>query len=120
MRRIKNGEELAANAEFARVDITGLNSALVQDIGGLVARKAIPRGKAITVDMTEQLPEKVKGDTIRLIYKSDDINIEIAAIAEGNAIAGKTFPVKNPQSGKVFMALYQGNGTAVKSFRLSG
>ena len=111
--RVAQGEEFAANVEFARVDVTGLKGNLALEIDGMIAKRTVPKGKAITSDMLENRPERVKGDPIRLIYDNSVIKIEIAVIAEGNAVPGKTFPVKNPVSDKVFMALYQGDGTAV-------
>ncbi|MDR2401248.1 MAG: flagella basal body P-ring formation protein FlgA, partial [Deferribacteraceae bacterium] len=57
-------------------------------------------------------PDRVKGEPIRLIYKNGDLFIEINAVADGDAVEGKTFPVLNPATGKRVAARYLGNGTA--------
>jgi flagella basal body P-ring formation protein FlgA len=38
--------------------------------------------------------------------------IEISAVAAGDAVEGKVFPVLNPVSGKLVNARYMGNGKA--------
>lgn len=110
--RITPSDDIESLCEYTTVDVTNLRSPLQTDVKGMMVKRTIVKGKPITTDMVELKPERVKGDTIRLIYKTNDLNIEIAAIAEGNAVKGKTFPVKNPSSGKVLTAMYQGNGVA--------
>ncbi len=110
--RITPSDDLESLCEYTLVDVTNLRTPLLTDIKGMMVKRTTVRGKPITTDMVELKPERVKGDIIRLVYKSNDFKIEISAIAEGNAVKGKTFPVKNPSSGKVFTALYQGNGVA--------
>lgn len=110
--RITPLDDIESLCEYTTVDVTNLRAPLQTDVKGMMVKRTVVKGKPITTDMVDTKPERVKGDTIRLIYKSNDLNIEIAAIAEGNAVKGKTFPVKNPSSGKVLTAMYQGNGVA--------
>lgn len=110
--RIKQGDSIDGKIMPELLDVTNLRGTLVKDPAGLVASKSLVRGKALTEDMVGSKPERIKGDPILLVYNDGTIRLEIMAIAEGNAVVGKTFPVKNPSSGKVFTAVYRGNGVA--------
>jgi flagella basal body P-ring formation protein FlgA len=110
--RISAGEEIASKTVYEYTDITGLRTPPLKDINGQMAKKVIQKGKILTADLAEAKPDRVKGEPIRLIYESGDLKIEINAVADGNAVEGKTFPVLNPITGKPVMARYIGNGTA--------
>ncbi|MDR3162458.1 MAG: flagella basal body P-ring formation protein FlgA [Helicobacteraceae bacterium] len=49
---------------------------------------------------------------LKIIYQNGELFIEINAVAEADAVEGRTFPVLNPSTGKTVMAKYIGNGTA--------
>jgi flagella basal body P-ring formation protein FlgA len=110
--RINAGEEIASKTVYEYMDITGLRTPPLKDISGQIAKKVIQKGKILTADLAESKPDRIKGEPIRLIYESGDLKIEINAVADGNAVEGKTFPVLNPMTGKSVMARYIGNGTA--------
>jgi flagella basal body P-ring formation protein FlgA len=111
--RINPGGELEKCAQSERIDITNLRSPLASDITNRIAKRAIPRGKPITEDLTEQKPERFKGEPIRLIYNKDNLKLEITVIAEENAVTGRNFRVRNPISNVVLIAKYIGGGMAV-------
>ncbi|GAB7140456.1 hypothetical protein RsTz2092_04050 [Deferribacterales bacterium RsTz2092] len=111
--RIKAGENLSGKVIAALIDVTSLKSELVMDIPKLRASRALAKGKPLTADVTAPRPERVKGDAILLVYNTGTIQLEVAGVAEGEAIQGKTFPVKNSISGKTFNAVYQGDGRAI-------
>ncbi|MDR2869904.1 MAG: flagellar basal body P-ring formation chaperone FlgA [Deferribacteraceae bacterium] len=109
---LRAGDELAGAVQPELIDITNLRSPLVHDIDGLVAARSATRGKVLTVDLVQTRPERNKGDRVTLIYTSGKIRLEIDCIAEASAVVGKTFPVRNPSSGRVFTAVYLGEGLA--------
>jgi flagella basal body P-ring formation protein FlgA len=110
--RINAGEDLIKKSENKYLDITALRSTPLLELNKLVAKKTIQKGKIITAELTEPKPDRVKGEPIRLIYQNGELVIEINAIADGDAVEGKTFPVMNPVTGKTVTAKYLGNGTA--------
>jgi flagella basal body P-ring formation protein FlgA len=111
--RVTKGDLLADFVEKSMVDTTNLRHALVKDPLDLIALKSINKGVALTSDMVKEKPDLMKGETVQLLYNSGRVFLEITAIAYTDAVTGKAFQVKNPDSGKVFSALYQGNGVAV-------
>ncbi|MDR2885076.1 MAG: flagellar basal body P-ring formation chaperone FlgA [Deferribacteraceae bacterium] len=110
--RVNPGDDLSKLVSIEEVDVTNLRGTLVKDLKGLTVSRAVSKGRTLTTDMTEGLPERKKGDQVLLVYNDGTIKLEISAIAEGDAVVGKSFPVKNPISGKVFSAVYKGNGIA--------
>jgi flagella basal body P-ring formation protein FlgA len=94
------------------MEITSLRNPPITDLNKVTAKKIIQKGKIITADLVRPKPDRVKGEPIRLIYQNGELFIEISAIAEADAVEGKTFPVLNPATGKTVMAKYIGNGTA--------
>ena len=111
--RIRVGDSVAGKVSTELIDVTNLRGTLVTDPADIIASKSINRGKVLTTDLVSARPDRTKGDAILLTYNDSTIKLEITGIAEGNAVIGKTFPVRNPSSGKVFSAIYQGNGRAV-------
>ncbi len=111
--RVRPGDDLTEKTEKMLVDVTNLRGELLKNPKGLIAARAFPKGRAVTMDMAELKPERVKGDTVLIVYNNGNIKLEISGIAEGNAVVGKSFPVRNPVSGVVLSAVYEGNGRAV-------
>ncbi|MDR2104237.1 MAG: flagella basal body P-ring formation protein FlgA [Deferribacteraceae bacterium] len=110
--RINPGELLAGKAIKEVREITALRNPPIADLSDLTAKKAIQKGKIITEDLSLPKPDRVKGEPIQLIYKDGDLIIEISAVAAGDAVQGKIFPVLNPINSKIVNARYLGNGRA--------
>ena len=111
--KVRHGDNLAEKTIKAFIDITNLRGELVKEPNGLVATKAFPKGRALTTDMVEMRPDRVKGDAVLIVYSRGNVKLEVPGIAEGNAVIGKNFLVRNPASGVVLSAVYEGNGKAV-------
>ena len=110
--RAAKGEGLEGKLEFTKVDVTHLKSALVKEPEEIVAAKLLTKGQVLTSDMVSSKPDRLKGDVIHLAYQTEKMKIEIAVIAEADAVPGKNFLVRNPSTDKIFTVYYLGNGRA--------
>ncbi|MDR0454850.1 MAG: flagellar basal body P-ring formation chaperone FlgA [Deferribacteraceae bacterium] len=111
--KVLPGDNLVEKTVKMRIDVSNLRGELLKEPKDQVASRSFPKGRVLTTDMVEPRPERVKGDTVLIIYNKGNVRLEISGIAEGNAVIGKSFLVRNPSSGAVLSAIYEGNGRAV-------
>jgi len=111
--KVRPGDDLAEKTAKILVDVTNLRGKLLKDPTGQIALRALPKGRVLTKDMASPRPERVKGEAVLIVFSKGSIKLEISGVAEEDAVVGKSFLVRNPSSGIVLSAIYEGNGRAV-------
>lgn len=105
--RINKGESLAGKVKEVEVDITNLKDDLFLNDFGAVAIQNIPKNRVITNKMVKQMPEKLKGEKVKVIYKSDNIVLEFDGVMMEDAYQNQRVSVKNTVSDKVLTGVYR-------------
>lgn len=105
--RINKGESLTGKIKEVEVDVTNLKDELFLNEFGAVAIQNIPKNRVITNKMVKQMPEKLKGDKVKVIYKSDNIVLEFDGVMMDDAYQNQKVSVKNSVSDKVLTGVYR-------------
>jgi flagella basal body P-ring formation protein FlgA len=82
------------------------------DVLGLVPRRPIPAGAAITGKLLDRPIEIARGDEVIVSAKQGGILLRVSGIAEGSGRRGEQIVIRNATSGKRFRARVQGKGIA--------
>ena len=90
----------------------GAMAASLEEVTGQVARIAVARNVAIQRHWLEPPKEIVQGDAVLVESRAGAARIALECIAEGSGSAGQSIPLRNPVSGKRFVARVEGKGRA--------
>lgn len=105
--RINKGESLVGKIKEVEVDVTNLKDELFLNEFGAVAIQNIPKNRVITNKMVKQMPEKLKGDKVKVVYKSDNIMLEFDGVIMEDAYQNQRVSVKNTVSDKILTGVYR-------------
>ncbi len=108
--RIKAGDVIANKVQIEKIDVTSMRTMPLEDVDGLIAKRSMSYGRAITSDLVETMPEIRKGESVRIVYDNNGIKLETAGIAEEDGFIGKMLTVRNINSQKLVAGNYAGNG----------
>jgi flagella basal body P-ring formation protein FlgA len=82
----------------------------IEEVAGKMARRPIPRGTAIRREWLSAPPEVARGDAVRVEVRAGAARLEFEARADASGGIGDTVPVRNPFSGRRFMARVEAKG----------
>lgn len=102
---IKKGDIIAHRVKFEKRMLQPKDFFYIPDVKAIeraVALKDIPKGSLVTTKHIK-LPYAVKrGELVKVIYRSDSLEVVLAAIAKTSGNVGDEVKVVNPTSGIVF------------------
>jgi len=84
----------------------------VEEVIGKVPRMRIPAGAAIRTDVLDDSKDVMRGQRVKVEVRNGAAVLELECEAEGSGGVGTTIPVRNPDTGKRFLARVEGKGTA--------
>jgi flagella basal body P-ring formation protein FlgA len=80
------------------------------DVTGKCSRVAIPAGAVIRPESLERFKDVHQGDIVEVEVQDGSAHLKFEARAEAPGAVGDAIPVRNPASGKRFLAKVQGTG----------
>ncbi len=80
---------------------------------GLLLRRPVTAGTALTEDMLEAPREVNRGDLVSAIVQTGAARIEVQGVAEADGRKGQVISVRNPRSGRSFHARIEDKGLVV-------
>lgn len=80
---------------------------------GLLLRRPVTAGTALTEDMLEAPREVNRGDLVSAIVQTGAARIEVQGVAESDGRKGEVISVRNPRSGRSFHARIEDKGVVV-------
>lgn len=116
MAQIDKGSPVNNSVRKELIDITKVRGELVTETDKVIAARNIGAGKVLTANFIEMKPEMTSGSVVRILYKSDSINLATKGTLEEDAFKGKIVRVKNLASGKIITAKYIGGNTTISNF----
>lgn len=105
--KIKKGDSLSSKTSITEVDITNLKEDLPDNIENFVAAQNIPKNRVISRKMVVNLPERLKGNKVKVVYQSDTIRLETEGIMLEDARNNSVVKVKNASSDKILIGIYK-------------
>jgi flagella basal body P-ring formation protein FlgA len=87
-------------------------AASIDEVAGKVARIAVARGVAVRRQWLDPPREIARGDAVLVEAQVGGARVELECVAEGPGSTGESISVRNPVSGKRFMARVEGKGRA--------
>lgn len=80
---------------------------------GLLLRRPVTAGTALTEDMLEAPQDVNRGDLVSAIVQTGAARIEVQGVAESDGRKGQVISVRNPRSGRSFHARIEDKGLVV-------
>lgn len=80
---------------------------------GLLLRRPVTAGTALTEDMVETPREVNRGDLVSATVQTGAARIEVQGVAESDGRKGQVISVRNPRSGRTFHARIEDKGVVV-------
>jgi flagella basal body P-ring formation protein FlgA len=114
--RIKRGEPVEGSLRRETVDLGRIRGEVVEDPAGLMAVRNIGAGVPLTSEYVAEKPDLAEGSSVKLVYKTDKLSLEVKGILQEDAHAGSVVKVKNADSGTIISAKYEGGRIAVANF----
>ena len=112
-REIAAGQRIEAQ-DFAveiRQEFPSAPAAVSADeVTGRISRAAIPAGAVIRPERLYRLPDVQRGDLVEVEVQNGTAHLKFEARAEGSGSAGDCISLRNPVSGKRFVARVQAKG----------
>ncbi|MCA1932398.1 MAG: flagellar basal body P-ring formation chaperone FlgA [Calditerrivibrio sp.] len=105
--KIKKGEPLTEKTVLKEIDITNVKEDLLDSVEHLVANQNIPKNRIISRKIVTDVPEKSKGDRVKIVYQSDTIRLETEGIILEDAHNNSIVKVKNVNSDKILLGKYK-------------
>ncbi|MGC9061202.1 flagella basal body P-ring formation protein FlgA [Calditerrivibrio sp.] len=105
--KIDKGEKVNGKVKEAQVEITNLKDELFLNDFDAIATQPIPKNRVITLKMLRHMPEKLKGEKVKVIYNNGTIVLEFEAVLMDDAYKGGRVSVKNLSSDKVLTGIYR-------------
>lgn len=90
--------------------VPGKTFSRIEDVSGRTARNRIAPDTPVLVSTLGAARDITKGDLVRVDVRSGLARLSLQARAESNGAAGDTISVRNPTSGKTFVARVEGPG----------
>ncbi|ADR18361.1 flagella basal body P-ring formation protein FlgA [Calditerrivibrio nitroreducens] len=105
--KIEKGESVLGKIKEVQVEVTNLKDDLFLNNFDAIAIQPIPKNRVITLKMVRQMPEKMKGEKVKVIYNNGTIVLEFEAVLMDDAYKGGRVSVKNLSSDKVLTGIYR-------------
>ncbi len=80
---------------------------------GLLLRRPVTAGTALTEDMLEAPRDVNRGDIVSAIVQTGAARLEVQGVAENDGRKGQVISVRNPRSGRTFHARIEDKGIVV-------
>jgi len=78
------------------MEITNLKETPYMNNYNAIAIQNIPKNRAITIKMVKGMPDKTKGENVKIIYKNGDIILETEGVMMEDAYPNMSVQVKTP------------------------
>lgn len=111
---IKKGDVINDKIIQKEVEITNLKETPYENNYNAIAIQNIPKNRVITLKMVKGMPEKTKGEGVKIVYKNGDIALETEGVMMEDAYSGALVQVKNPSSEKILTGVYKDGSVFVK------
>ena len=109
-RRIEAGQLRLETGEY--FPQPGAMAASVEEVAGQASRVAVARGVAIRRQWLDSPREIARGDSVLVLAQVGGARLELECVAEAPGSTGQSIPVRNPATGKRFVARVEGKGRA--------
>jgi len=100
--------ELASVRTEKRSVFTQDLASRLEDVLGLVPKKAIRAGEPIPLSLLVKAPDVRRGEVVHVEVRSGSTRLQLSAIAERDGHSGEFMDLRNPSSGKTFRARLDG------------